>query len=407
MKKIGIKAIEELQVNDKIAGFVNIDWLDTDFIKHTIHIKSEKELEKIKKRLVKNGVEKVYIENYVPDKIKEIVSINEEELAEETEEHYLDLDNFTSVKEVYVELYKKTADILNDVRLGKALNYKGIQLITNTINNLIAEHGNLIGYVSKLLDFDKYTFQHSLNVGIFAGLLGKKMGFNNEQIQKLTIGGILHDIGKMFVPENILNKPDKLTYEEFEIMKEHVQKGYDYLKSLNIDDKIILNCVYDHHEKFNGAGYPNRKTDNEISIEGKIVSVIDVYDAITSNRIYKPAEDVFKTLKMLIELGDKHFSKSIVYFFVNILGVYPIKSIVLLSSDEIGIVGKVYDKDPANPVIIIFKKKDGRNIPAYFYDLHINKGKNLHKKIIGVLNPKDYPINDTIMEMIYNLNERG
>lgn len=145
----------------------------------------------------------------------------------------------------------------------------------------------------------------------------------------------------------------------------------------------------------------------EISIEGKIVSVIDVYDAITSNRIYKPAEDVFKTLKMLIELGDKHFSKSIVYFFVNILGVYPIKSIVLLSSDEIGIVGKVYDKDPANPVIIIFKKKDGRNIPAYFYDLHINKGKNLHKKIIGVLNPKDYPINDTIMEMIYNLNERG
>ncbi|MGA1846226.1 HD-GYP domain-containing protein [Deferribacter abyssi] len=394
MRKVEIK-ISELEKGDRIIELVGFSWLDTTFIKHKFVIKDEKHLCKTKGKLKKNGVKKVVVERKKSYQSEKDYQIKEQDIN--IEENFISKKEISDISSVYDRALEITKSLLNDVRAGKLLNLKKVKLITKELSDLILKKGALLCSITKLKSYDDYTFHHSLNVSIFAGSLAVNLKKNEEFTHKVTLSALLHDIGKMKISNTILNKPGKLTNYEFEIMKKHVEYGCDYLKHIGLSDEEIKIC-YEHHERAGGTGYPRGLKDAEISIEGKIGAVVDVYDALTSERVYKPRISPAKALKMMMGWADNHFNKEVLKFFIRNTGIYPVGTIVLLNTGEIGIIAKVNIQKLTLPMVVIFINSKGGEIPEFMVDL---SKQNLQlRKIVGVLDPKKVKIPCKVLELI-------
>lgn len=386
---------EELKISDYIVDFVGVGWLDTTFLKHKFVIKDKEHLDKVLKKLKNNGIKELIVEREVLEDKK-----IETQIPEVAEEDFIDKKSLKSVSTLYKEAIVVTKSLLNDVRAGKLINVSEIKSITKEITAQAIIRGNLLSSVTKLKDYDDYTFQHSLNVSIFAASLAAKLNKDKKFIENITLSALLHDVGKMFIPNEILNKPGKLTDEEFELMKKHVTYGYEYLLKVGMKESDIKICL-EHHERADGSGYPNGLKDEEISIEGKIGAVVDIYDALTSQRIYKPKISPATALKMMMGWVDKHLNRKIFEFFVANTGIYPVGTLVLLNTNEIGIVAKVNYSKLTQPLVIIFKNSKGQDIPPLSVDL--GKQKTILRKIIGPLDPNKI----SVPKQIYTLIEEN
>jgi putative nucleotidyltransferase with HDIG domain len=214
-----------------------------------------------------------------------------------------------------------------------------------------------IFYMHSIKNFDEYTYRHSLNVGLIASLIGKAMDLSHDETILLGKMGFLHDIGKMKVSEGILNKPDRLSDQEFEEIKKHTVYGYEILKQTkNINSNILAGTLH-HHERLNGTGYPSHIKQDSISFYVQILSVADVYDAISSNRVYQEGRNLFKTIKLLLEeVEQDRLNKQIVYSFVRFLMQKNIGKQVYLNNGEIGKIIYVPHEEPHKPILMIENK---------------------------------------------------
>lgn len=187
---------------------------------------------------------------------------------------------FSIVPYIRTRLNMVLSDIFED--------YKIISILSENIVNEIIDNDLILFTLLELKNKDEYTYRHSVSVATFSLAIGISINLTIKDLKELFIGALLHDIGKLFIPSSILLKKGPLTTEEFEIMKSHPQKGYNYLilKNLGISNKALRICL-EHHERIDGTGYPNNLKENEIGILSKIVSIADVYDALTSNRSYR------------------------------------------------------------------------------------------------------------------------
>jgi HD-GYP domain-containing protein (c-di-GMP phosphodiesterase class II) len=184
--------------------------------------------------------------------------------------------------------------------------------------------------------------------------LAKQLGLDEELTRRLGIAGLLHDLGKALMPMDVLNKPGKLTDEEFAIIKTHPEEGYKLLLGSTGADEIALDVVLHHHEKTDGSGYPKRLKDAEISLHAKMGAVCDVYDAITSNRPYKAGWCPAESLRRMAEWSNGHFDPTVFQAFVKSLGIYPIGSLVKLKSGRLGLVVEQSKKSLLTPCIKVF-----------------------------------------------------
>ncbi|MGL4345377.1 MAG: HD-GYP domain-containing protein [Cellulosilyticaceae bacterium] len=192
------------------------------------------------------------------------------------------------------------------------------------------DHSAVMGCVNKVRSVDEYTYTHCLNVGMLAVVLGKWMGLSEEALRELMVAGMLHDVGKYRVPEKILNKKGKLTEAEYFVMKKHVNYGYEMLKNQPQIKEAIKLGVLCHHERNDGTGYPRQLKGEEIHLYGKILAVVDVYDAMISERVYKKRETPFEVMEYMMnyELGNLD-PKILLTFIKNIANYYIGVDVVL------------------------------------------------------------------------------
>jgi len=204
--------------------------------------------------------------------------------------------------------------------------------------------------IHSLKETDDLTYTHSINVALVASIIGQWLHFSQEDVRILTLSGLLHDIGKVSIPDEILNKPGKLTDEEFEIMKSHVNAGYDILKEKNIDPRVKEACLL-HHEKCNGTGYPFGLTNDKIPVYAKIIAVADIYDAMTSNRVYRGAVCPFTVIRMMQQECFSTLDPSITLPFLRNVVTSYIHTNVKLSDGQIGEVILMNEMNLSKPTV--------------------------------------------------------
>ncbi|MBR2214126.1 MAG: HD-GYP domain-containing protein [Selenomonadaceae bacterium] len=255
----------------------------------------------------------------------------------------------------------------------------------SVLNDITERRGNLV-QLTDIRVHDMYTFAHSVNVAMLSALLGVLCGLSKAELSELTLGAMLHDLGKLSVSGDILNKPDRLTDEEFAIIKKHPAHGRKLIMDMKIPNAARLSIVaHQHHEKMNGKGYPEGKAGKEIHKYGRIAAIADVYDALTSRRPYKKGYSPELAYNIMKNCSPGHFDEELLQLFFTNVAIYPVGT-VLNTSLGYGIVRQVEFGKTDRPIVCIFADKNLRRIPTP-YDVDFSAAPE--EKISNVINDKE------------------
>ena len=233
---------------------------------------------------------------------------------------------------------KQLDSMFSDARMGKNIDIHGAKEVVSEMVDSVVRNPDAQLWLTNLRKRDEYTAIHSMNVCIFALTFARYLGMTADEMNELGVGALLHDIGKMRVPLEILNKEGSLTEDERAIVKKHAQHGYEILKGSEGIPAAAIEIAYSHHERKHGTGYPRGLSGAEIHLFARIVSIVDIYDAITSDRVYHHGMNTLTALENMFKWRESDLDRELVESFIQCLGIYPIGSLVELSTDEIGIV---------------------------------------------------------------------
>lgn len=264
------------------------------------------------------------------------------------------------VENDFQEKYRETVESFKN--LYKRIKF-GSKIVSEEISEilepLVFEVINNKDFTKKLWQIescDEYTYDHSVTVSLTSALLGKWLGLPIELINELAVAGVLHDIGKCNIPDEILKKPDKLSDEEYKVMKTHSTLGYIMLKNSREFSDNILFGIYQHHEKYDGKGYPNKTKGEDIHYFGRIIAIADVYSAMTSNRVYRQKMSPFLVAKLILDNSFGYLDPTIVKIFLDNISNFYIGTIVKLNDGRIGEVVMSNKNEPYRPLIRINEK---------------------------------------------------
>ncbi len=274
------------------------------------------------------------------------------------------LQNPSDIKKIYEDSIRQIEKIMKDLQKDKKADGKIIMNLAETIvEKLHIKHEVFLSLVN---DYNLYKHEsefmyiHSLNVAILSVNLGISLGYNKKELIDLCASALVHDIGMFNTSQEIITKPGRLTFEEFEQVKQHPYNGLELLKKITDMPPIASEVIIQHHEKFNGKGYPEGKKGKEISKYAQIVGIAEVYEALTHVRPYRNNRIIpFEAVKIIVLEENDSFYPELLKAFLNYVTFYPIGSYVKLNSDEIGKVVSVNKKIPLHPVIEIIQNSDG------------------------------------------------
>ena len=256
-----------------------------------------------------------------------------------------------------------------------------VQKITDESIDIIFKNPDALACVLNIRIKDEYLLEHSVAVSILITIFGRFLKLDKQIIQQLAVGAFLHDVGKIMVPEKVLNKPGKLTEIEFSIMKTHVKHSIDIIEKIPGISEISMEVAALHHEKLDGTGYPYQISASNITQYGRMIAICDIFDALTAHRVYKEGYSHIKSFSILRKLAEQnHLDDTLVDSFIKCMGVYPVGSLVELSSKRLAIVESRNKDEPIRPnVRSFFNVQDNRYVMAEDIDLtktddHIVKG---------------------------------
>ena len=230
------------------------------------------------------------------------------------------------------------------------------------VSDIATRSSNLV-QLTDIRVHDEYTFAHSVNVAMLSGMLGRLAHLPEGQIQELTLGGLLHDLGKIIVPPEILNKQGRLTKNEYDIIKHHPEAGFAKIRSMSLSDAHLLGLVaMQHHEHLDGTGYPARRKGNEIHPYGRICAIADVYDALTSSRPYKKAYSPAVAYHIMTNCSEGQFDEKLLKLFFSNVAIYPIGTVVK-TSEGYGIVKKVEFGLTDRPMVVMYADQYDNILP--------------------------------------------
>jgi len=260
-------------------------------------------------------------------------------------------------------------DVLDSLRAGETFDIDASKKVIQGCVKSILSNANALLWLTQIKEQEKYTAEHSMRVGILAIAFGQFLGLKNKDLELLGLCGMLHDVGKADIPEDILNKPARLTRIEFDIMKDHAMLGKRILEKLKSVDKVILDTAHYHHERLDGKGYPEQLNASFLHQFIRMISIVDVYDAITSARPYKDGSPAFDALKILFAERGKHFDNELVEAFIRMIGLYPSGTLVEMTNGEVGIVVSANPDARLRPKVELVLTSDKKVRSSYIIDL--------------------------------------
>lgn len=294
-----------------------------------------------------------------------------------------DISNCEIENIVKPELRKKASELIkstfNSVERLDSINVnsekddsylRSIHILAEELLNSILSNEDILYYLVDIKNLDLNTYEHSINVALISLVVGISLNLDRDQLLNLCVGALLHDIGKAFIEKEIVTKESPLTYDEFELMKSHCEKGYYYLKDkdfLHNDSKII---TLQHHERIDGLGYPKGLMRNQINKLSKIVAIADVYDTLTSEKYYAQSMCASDALEYIMSHADTIFDFEIVKVFSRVIVPFPCGTVVRLSNGDLGIVQETFPNFPLRPNVKILKSdlKDKEGITISLID---------------------------------------
>ena len=393
--------VDQLQPGMYVCDF-NCGWLGHPFFVTRMMIKNEQQIEKIRT----HGIRELYIDT------ERGIDLPEAPTVEETKEEFTSAmqemvdaeaealppperlrptsyrEEFQQAKEVRNQARKVISKVLDDIARGKSITTEMVYPVIDNMVESITRNRNTFISLTTVKKRDEYTYLHSINVGALLIAFARFLELPDDQVRQIGIGGIMHDIGKMRVPLHILNKPARLTEPEYQDIKRHVEHGGKLLHELEGLSELTMQVAMQHHERHDGSGYPLGLSGDQISLGGQLASIIDVYDAITSERVYHQGMSPVQAVQKLYEWGKYHFRTDLVQKFISFIGIYPVGTLVQLESRILGV---VIESNQLTPIVrIIFDAKSNKFIQPRDIDLSSDMGK--FSKIRGYEDPLDWGI---------------
>ena len=311
--------------------------------------------------------------------------------ADEEESEPLEESEFT--KRTYFKALKVTKNMMQNLWTGRPVDVKSSRRIVYSLVDSISRDEFGIMALTTIKNFDEYTFNHSLNVGILSLALGQRIGLDKKSLARLGTSGILHDIGKVEISKDLINKIQKLTDQEWETLKLHSNFGVrEILKTRGLDDIAMyaVTVAYQHHWNFDGTGYPLREKDEDPTLFSKIVRICDSYDAMTTARSYQPVPYLpHFALRVIWSNQNRLFDPVLTKVFAQLLGIYPVGSCLELNTGEIGLVMR---QNPSNidlPIVKVIVDRDHNKVDGRTIDLAME----VESKIIRPTYPQIYGVN--------------
>lgn len=398
IKKVPVAALKPgMYIHD-----LSSDWMSHPFLRSQFLLKSDEEIHKISQA----GIKEVYIDTSkglnVADAptVAEVKQAVHEEMVraaseEKTPQRSVSTsEEFRKAKQVHSEANSIIRDIMQDVRLGNQVQVEKIEPVVENITESILRNSGAILSLCRVKNKDNYTFFHSVSVCALQVSFCRSIGMDMETIHQAGIGGLLHDIGKVKIPDEILNKPGRFTDDEFTIMKCHVVESRKILTETPGISEIAIQVAAQHHERHDGSGYPEGLKGEEISQMGQMAAICDVYDAITSTRCYHKGMEPTEALQKIFEWSKFHFNPILVQKFMRSIGIYPVGSLVLLESGRIGVVMEQAETNLLQPKVrVIYDSKEKSYIPPTDVDLARPMGHGGADKIMNHELPEKWGIN--------------
>ncbi|MBI1911933.1 MAG: HD-GYP domain-containing protein [Deltaproteobacteria bacterium] len=286
-----------------------------------------------------------------------------------------------NILEIYNGAVDVIKNVMGEVRMGKIPKAEPVNNIISEISESVLSDPNAIIGLTMIKNYDNYLYNHSVNVSILSIALGRSMGLNEEELHAVGVASLLHDIGKTGVAEDIIRKPSGLSSEEWEKVKQHPLLGSNIIKRMDSMEELIGRLIYEHHIKYDHSGYP--QTTENLHPLTQIISISDAYDALTTLRVYQQPHNPVEAVKVMNNFSGRHFNPETLKAFMNMIGLYPVGTMVRLSTNEIGIVVKLQDA-PDSPVVKVLYDSEGNSLEApYEADLKNEPNKN----IVSTVNP--------------------
>ena len=300
-------------------------------------------------------------------------------------------DEMANAALVCARAKKVVVAMFTEARMGKALDMRAADDLVSDISDSVLRHRGALISLVRLKRQDEYSYMHSVAVCALMIALGRELGLPDEQVRRAGRAGLMHDLGKAVMPLEVLNKPGKLSDAEYAVMREHPQRGLELLREAGEDDEVVLDVCLHHHERMDGTGYPHRIVGADISEFARMGAICDVYDAITSNRPYKPGWDPAESIRRMAEWKG-HFDPRLFHAFVRCVGIYPPGSLVRLSSGRLGIVLETRAGSLLTPQVRVFySTRLNSRIPPETVDLSRRHSKD---KIAGSEDPAAWQFDD-------------
>lgn len=399
MVNLAANNLKRISIDDVTIGMFIEDVVDSAnrrLITTNEAIRNENQVNRIKKR----GIKHVYINlskgaDTEPAVEKHFDALEEARLQEVYKREDSYFGELEKASDVHIKAIAASRSLINTIKAGHLPETRMVQSAAEEIVSSLNRNTEAIISLTQLKGYDEYTFTHSVNVGILITATAKMMGFSDEDASFAGMGGLLHDIGKIKIPEYIINKPGILSDSEYEAVKRHTMLGMEMVNSMKSIPDITKKVVLQHHERCDGKGYPFGIRTERIHEIGLVAGAVDVYDALTSDRVYKAAWPPQKALAMLFKGIGKDFEGDIVQTFTKQLGIFPVGSFVKLANGIMGVVVHVDKENLLTPKVVQVFTGDGDRLKEpVVLDLYREQHKDGGEmyKIILSLNPHTFNV---------------